>query len=138
MTVNPAQIHAKQHAGPILGFRTARPRLYIDEAIAGVHLAREHATELQIRHGLFQTVEFGTDIRQCPLVTFFSSQIQQILGIHQAAVEAIQCQHHAFEVHALLADSLCLFGIIPERRVFKLTHHLFEAFFFQVIVKDTP
>src|SRR5690606_30751839 len=50
--LGPAQVHAQQHLGPVLGLGAAGARLDVDEGVAAVHLAGEHALELQLLQAL--------------------------------------------------------------------------------------
>jgi hypothetical protein len=43
----PAQVHALQHLGPVLGLGAAGAGLDVEEGRGRVHLAAEHALELE-------------------------------------------------------------------------------------------
>ncbi len=47
-TLCPAQVHAQEHVGPVLGFGATRASLNIQVGVVGVHFAGEHAAEFKL------------------------------------------------------------------------------------------
>ena len=72
----PAQIHAHQHAGPVLGFGTARTCLNIEIAVSVIVFTGEHATEFKLRQLLFEHVEFSHGFVKGFFVVSFDGQLQ--------------------------------------------------------------
>ena len=93
----PAQIHTRQHAGPVLRFRTAGTGLNIEIAIGAVILAGEHAAELKLRQLLFQHVKFGNGFVEGLFVFGFDSQLQQSGNIFQPLGHLIQRLNDGFQ-----------------------------------------
>jgi hypothetical protein len=134
----PAQIHAQQHFGPVLGFGPTGARLDIEERTGGVHLTAEHALELQICQPTLGTVQIRDDSCGSLLVVLLGSQLQEFSSIGQAPFDAAEIVDDALEIDALAAESLGTLGIIPDVCGFELALDLYQTIGFGVVVKDTP
>ena len=51
-SLRPAQVHAEQHLGPVLGLEAARARMDLDDGVARVVLAAEELLQLERVHAL--------------------------------------------------------------------------------------
>jgi hypothetical protein len=134
----PAQVHAQQHIGPILGLSTAGAGLDIQEGVVGVHLAGEHAAEFQIGEFALHMLQVIDHRFDGLLVALLGGHIQQFAGLRQAVVEAADDIHHRLQLGAFAAQFLGLFGIVPNGRVFQLAEDLGQAFLLAFEVKGTP
>ena len=72
------------------------------------------------------------------LVGFHLSQFQQLAGRFQAIEHRGDATDGLFQQRALTAQLLGVFGVVPDIRAFQLAGYFFEAFFLDVVVKDTP
>ena len=136
--VGPAQVHAQQHVGPVLGFGAARTGLDVEVAIVGVHLAAEHAAELQPFENLAQAVQFDDDIVDGALVVFFDGHVEQVARIGQTAFELVEGLDHLRQHGALTPQILGVFGFVPDVRVFEFAIYFDETIMLLIVVKDTP
>ena len=137
-TLAPAQVHAQQHAGPVLGFGAARAGLNVQVAVVGVHLAREHATEFQLGQFGVQLVEFGNDFVYGAFVVFFHRHVEQFFHVDDAGLEFLQGGDDLIQGDPLTAQVLGFFRGVPDGGVFQFAIDFVEAFALQIEVKDTP
>ncbi|MNO87252.1 hypothetical protein D3C76_786710 [compost metagenome] len=136
--VGPAQVHAQQHVGPVLGLGAAGAGLDVQVGVVHVHLAAEHAAEFQLLEDLAQAFDFAGDVVDGALVVFLDGHVQQVAGIGQAAGEFVEGLDDLRQGGALAAQVLCVFGVVPDGRVFQLAVHFDQTIMFQIVVKDTP
>ena len=59
----PAQVHAQQHLRPVLRLGAAGAGLDVQEGVVRVHLAAEHALELEVAHACLESLGIGD---RCP------------------------------------------------------------------------
>ena len=135
---SPAQIHAHQHAGPVLRFSTARTRLDIEIAVSTIVFAGEHTTELKLRQLLFQHVELCHGFVKGFFVVGFYSQLQQTGNVFQPLSHLIQRIYDSFERGTLFTQRLRAFRFVPDVRLFQLGVYFFKTLFLGIVVKDTP
>ena len=135
---SPTQIHAHQHACPVLRFRTARTCLNIEIAICAVIFTGEHTTEFQLGQLIFQRVEFCYGFVKGFFVVGFYSQFQQAGDIFQALAHLIERINDGFKRRTLFTQRLRAFGFVPYVRLFQLGVYFFQTLFLGIIVKDTP
>jgi hypothetical protein len=133
----PAQVHAQEHLGPVLRLGAAGAGLDVDERIRRIHLAREHALELELLDLRGKILDVGRDRRDRALVVLADGEIEQIAGLAERIGQRADAADDAIEVRALLAEILRTLRIVPDARVFELTCDLFEALRLRVEVKDT-
>ena len=63
----PAQVHAQQHLRPVLRLGAAGAGLDVEEGVVRVHLAVEHALELEVAHVGFEPLRVALDVaRRAP------------------------------------------------------------------------
>lgn len=136
--VGPAQVHAQQHVGPVLGLGAAGAGLDVQVGVVRVHLAAEHAAELQLLEDLAQTLDFVGDVVDGALVVFLDRHVQQVAGVGQAAGQVVQGFHHLRQLGALAAEVLGVFRVVPDVGVFELAVYFDQAIMLLIVVKDTP
>ena len=134
----PAQVHAHQHAGPVLGFGAAGTGLNIKVAIGAVVFAGEHAAELKLRQLLFQRIQLGDGFVEGLFVVRFHGQIQQAGNVFQPLGHLIQGIYDGFQGRTLFTQRLSAFRFVPDVRLFQLGVYFFETLFLGIVVKDTP
>ncbi len=102
-----------------------------------VHLAREHALELQPLHRRGQRSHVGFDLGGGVQVGFGGNQLQQFRGIPQAARQAVETVDHLLQSGALPAQFLRALRLVPDAGLFQLAGYFLQAFAFVVVIKDT-
>ena len=132
-----AQVHALEHARPVLGLGAAGAGLDLDEAGVGVHRVGEHAAKFELADLLFECREVGLDRHHGVLVVLHLRQLEQLLEIVGHAVGVLQRHHYGFERLFLLAQLLGAGGVIPHRRIFQRADYFFEFGLLFRVVKDT-
>src|SRR3546814_11025602 len=82
----PAQVHAQQHLGPVLRLGTAGPGLDVDEGVGRIHLAGEHALELQPVDAAGEALDILDHGAGRVLVVLGLGQVQQLAGDRKSVV----------------------------------------------------
>ena len=136
--VGPAQVHAQQDVGPVLGLGTAGASLDIEVAVVGVHLVAEHAAELELLENFAQALDFGHDVVHGAFVVFFGGHFQQIARIGQATGQVVDGFDDLRQGSAFTAQALGVFGLVPDVRVFEFAVYFDETIMLLIVVKDTP
>ena len=83
-----------------------------------IHLAREHALELELLHILFHREEVALDFLNCGFVVLFDRKRQQLRGILEPRRDPIEGRYDLNEACSLPAKLLRLVRRIPNRRIF--------------------
>jgi prepilin-type processing-associated H-X9-DG protein len=112
--------------------------LDVDEGAVRIHLAREHALELEFvdARGLrFQIVAHG-DGRA--LVVFGDGHVEQFAGFGQRIRQAGNFADDLVEQSALATQFLRPRRVVPDARQFEFAGYFFEAFALGLVVKGTP
>jgi hypothetical protein len=104
----------------------------------GIHLAVEHALELEPAHAAFEAGSVALDVERGGLVVFAFSKLQQLRGIRDALGGAIELRELGGQLRPFAAQFLRPLGLRPDSRVFQLEVDLFEAFLLAVVIKETP
>jgi len=68
-----------------------------------VHLAREHAAELEYLELLRQIFDLADDVAERARVFFFASELVQLAGFVERLLDAVQSGDDGFELGALAA-----------------------------------
>ena len=113
------QIHAQEHGGPVLGFRTAGAGLDVDKTGVGVLGVVEHAAEFQARHLGFNGLGIFRHGQQGVIVPFGLGHVEQILGVRQGLGHFRQGKDHPFQGLLFPAQLLGPVRIIPNVRAFQ-------------------
>jgi hypothetical protein len=103
-----------------------------------IHLAGEHALELQLFHALFVAIDIGNDRVGGVFVILGFDQLQQLAGSCKAVGERADAVDRLVEQGALAAQRLRPLRIVPDVGVFQLAFYFFQAFALGVVVKGTP
>jgi hypothetical protein len=103
-----------------------------------VHLAAEHALELQAADLALEPLRVRADVPGGGLVPLALRQIQQLRGIGDALGGALDLGDVGTEAGALLPELLRPLRLRPDRRVLELPTYLLEALFLAVVLKETP
>ena len=134
----PAQVHAQQHLGPVLGFGAAGTGLDVQIGVGGVHLAGEHAAEFQVGDHALQALQVRFHFRDGGFVALFHRQFKQIAGVTDALTGLVQGGDDVFQLRALLAQGLGPLGLVPDVRQGQFALYFDQSFALLVVVKDTP
>jgi hypothetical protein len=104
----------------------------------GVHLATEHAFELEPAHLAFEPLRIASDVLGGDLVALTFGQLQELRGVGDAVGRAIDFGDVSGETGALLAELLRALRLRPDGRILELPSYLFEALFLEIVLKETP
>ena len=75
--LRPAQVHAQQHLGPVLGLGAAGAGMDGDDGVFVVVFPTQHHLQFQTPQGLFLSLEFIVHFGQGGLVGLFLGQFQE-------------------------------------------------------------
>jgi hypothetical protein len=134
----PAQVHAQHHLGPVLRLGAAGAGLDVDKRVRRIHLAGEHALELELPDFRREVVDVVVDRRNRALVVLADREIEQVAGLAERIGQRADPADDAIEIRALLAELLRALRVVPDVRIFELARDFFEAFGLRIEVKDTP
>ena len=137
MRLRPAQVHAQQHFGPVLGFCAASARLNIEVGAIGIHLAAEHAPELKPADGLLESAQIADDLIDGIAVILVNSQRKQFFCVGESRCQLVETQDHLLQQGTLLPQRLGPLGLIPDIRLLEFALNFGQPFRLGVIVKDT-
>ena len=132
------QIHAFQHARPVLSFGAARARLNFDVAVRRIHRLIEHAFEFKLFNVFGVTVDLSGDRFGAGFVFFRKTHVKEFFGVRDAGRKTREAADEIVEHLLFFAYFLSVFRIVPEIRVFHFLINFFEPTFLLVDVKDTP
>ncbi len=123
---------------PVLGLGAAGARLDVEEGVVRVHLAREHAPELELVDLLAHAFDVGLDGARRRLVLFALGQLEQLAGLAEARAQLVEHVDDALELGAFAAEFLGALGLGPDGGVLEFAQDLGQPFAALVVVKDTP
>ncbi len=121
----PAQVHPKQHRGPVLRLGAAGAGLDVEERVVRVHLAREHAPKLECSDVGRDAVHLADQVREQGRVVFLARERVQLLGFAERLVDAAQRADDGLELRALAPQALRTLRVAPDVRVLELAVDLF-------------
>jgi hypothetical protein len=136
--LGPLEIHAQQHLGPVLRLGAAGAGLDVDERVHRIHLAGEHALELQLadlRLELGQVI--GHRLRGV-VVAVGDRHFQQVAGVIQPGGQRVDAVDDGVQAGAFAAQFLRARRVVPHGGNFQFAGYFFKAFAFRSVVKDTP
>ena len=136
--LGPAQVHSKQHLGPVLRLGAAGAGLDVEEGRRGVHLAGEHAPELELGEPRLERVEVTRHLAGGVRVLLRRRQLEQLARIARPRVQRLHRADDLLELRALAAHRLRALGIVPQLRALELAVHLLQPFPLRRVVKGTP
>ena len=136
--LRPAEIHAQEHFRPVLRFRAAGARLYVQVGVVRVHLAGEHATKLEAGQLRLEAIQVAHEFGHRRLVVLFERKFEKLTRVAQARRKLIQHLYDLFELRSLLSQGLGTLRFVPDVRLFQFASDLGQALCFAFVVKDTP
>ena len=116
--LRPAEIHAQEHLGPVLGFCAARAGLDGDDGVEAVAFAGEKSFGFEVGDKFIGRVEFGGNIAEeriaLGVVGLFLREMKIGFDVAGLAFECVEGAHAVLELLALLERGLGLLLILPE------------------------
>jgi len=103
-----------------------------------VHLAAEHALELEAAHLTFEALGIPPDVLGGGLITLALGELEQLRRIGNALGRAVDLRDVGAEAGTLLTELLRPLGLRPDGRVLELPAYFLEALFLAVVLKETP
>jgi hypothetical protein len=103
-----------------------------------VHLAAEHALELEPAHLALEPLGIAADVARGALIALRLGQLQQLRRIGNALGGGIDLPDVGVQAGALLPQLLRPLRLRPYRRVLELPPYLLQALFLAVVLKETP
>jgi hypothetical protein len=103
-----------------------------------IHLAAEHAAELEHPHAGFQLRDFPLDVADGGRIVLGLGQLQQLGGVRQRGAGGVELLEIGVQPRALAPQLLCPFGVVPDILLLQLTDDFFQTLFLGVVVKETP
>jgi hypothetical protein len=103
-----------------------------------VHLAVEHALQLEPAHAAFEAGRVALDVLRGGRVVLAFGQVQQLRGVRDGFGGAVELGQLRGQFRPLAAQLLRLVGPGPDGGVFQLAADFFEAFLLAVVLKETP
>jgi hypothetical protein len=103
-----------------------------------VHLAAEHAFELEPANLAFELLGIAPDVLGGGLITLPLGQLEQLRRIGDALGRAIDLREVGAEAGTLLPELLRPLRLRPDGRVLELPPYLLEALFLAIVLKETP
>jgi hypothetical protein len=103
-----------------------------------VHLAREHALELELRDLALEARDVLLDGADRALVGLRLGEFEQLAGLAQPAAQAIERTDDRLELGAFAAEFLGTLRVLPDRRVLEFPQDLRKPLAASIVVKDTP
>jgi hypothetical protein len=103
-----------------------------------IHLAVEHALELELAHAVFEAGGILLDVGGGGFIVLALGEVEELGGIGDRLGSAIQLFELRGELGAFAAELAGLVRVLPDGGVFQLATYLFEAFLLVVVLKETP
>jgi hypothetical protein len=103
-----------------------------------IHLAIEHALELEAAHAPFEAARIALDVARGTLIVLAFGQLEQLGRIGDGLGRAVELGKLGGQPGTLAAQLLRLVRFLPERGIFQLAIDLLEALFLRVVLKETP
>jgi hypothetical protein len=104
----------------------------------GVHLAREHALELEAGDFLLQPLGVLLDGGDRAGVVLRLGEIEEFRGFVDTASQAIEGADDALELRALAAELLRALGLTPDPGILEFPQDLRQSLAASFVVKGTP
>jgi hypothetical protein len=86
----------------------------------GVHFPAEHALELELAHTGLKSRGVALDVLGCGLVVFELCEIEQLGGIGDGGLCAVELLELGAQARALFSELLGALGCAPDSRVLQL------------------
>jgi hypothetical protein len=104
----------------------------------GVHLAGEHALELELRDLALEPAGVLLDRGDRAGVGFGLGELEQLARLDDTAVQLLEGADDALELGALAAELLGPLRVLPDGRVLEFAQDLRQALLAALVVKGTP
>jgi hypothetical protein len=85
-----------------------------------IHLAAEHAAELELAHAAFKAGDLGFDLLGRGFIVLGFGKLQELAGIAYRGECRIQILQFARELGALAPEGLGALGVTPDSRLLEL------------------
>jgi hypothetical protein len=103
-----------------------------------IHLAAEHAAELEHPHAGFELRDLPLDVADGGRIVLGLGQLQQLGGVRQRGAGGVELLEIGVQPRALAPQLLRPFGVVPDILLFQLADDFFQTLFLGVVVKETP
>jgi hypothetical protein len=103
-----------------------------------VHLAAEHALELELAHLSCDLRQIALHLTGRGLVVLALGEFKEFERVTHRACGGVDAVEFCAETRALFAELLGPLRLLPDGRVFKFPAYFFETFFIEVVFKETP
>jgi hypothetical protein len=103
-----------------------------------VHLAPEHALELEVAHVGLKALRVALDVARRSLIILRLGELQQLGGVADALGGAIDLPDITAQACALASEFLRAGRIGPYEGVLQLARYFLEALLLEIVLKETP
>jgi len=103
-----------------------------------VHLAVEHALQLELADAAFEAHRVALDVARRGLIVLAFRELEQLRGIGNGLAGAVELVDLGAQLRAFAAELLRLVRLLPDGGVFQLAIDLFESLLLGVVLKETP
>jgi hypothetical protein len=103
-----------------------------------IHLAAEHALQLEVAYLAFEALRVALDVARRTLIAFRLGELQQLARVADSLGGAVELADVGAQARALAAELLGARRVRPDAGVLQLAAYLFEALALAVVLKETP
>jgi hypothetical protein len=103
-----------------------------------IHLAAEHAAELEHPDPRFELRDFPFDVADRGGVILGFGKLEQFGGVRQRGARGVELLEVGAQPRAFAPQFLRALGVVPDILLFQLADDFFQALFLGVVVKGTP
>ncbi len=136
MLLGPADVHARQHSGPVLALGAAGAGVDFEKGIIGVGLAGKQRLDLLAGDLVLEHTQRSFGFGDDRLIAFGLAELDEAGVVADRSLEAEHLVDAAFELLARAHEALRLLRIVPERGVFGPGVQLGESLLRGIEVKD--
>jgi len=122
---------------PVLRLGAAGARLNVDEAVVRIQRIGEHAPEFERGDVLFEPGRFAPELLERGVVRVRRSQLEKLVGIGDAAGDAVERLDDRLEPLLFLAEFLSALRVVPQLGIFERAVQCVETGLLRLVVKDT-
>ena len=106
----PAQIHAQEHLGPVLGLRAPGARLNVHVTIGPVHGPEEHPAKFELFQGAGLLGKLYAYLLKRLRIAFLQGQDEELFRIGKPLAQGHEHAHHGFEAGTLFPRAWAFSG----------------------------